>query len=386
MTTTNTVVGTTKQEVPGTETHCPFFYFTDLFLYGMQRDMKILGIETSCDDTAAALIEVDTDGQFFLRAEKTASQIDIHKPYGGVVPEVAAREHAAHIIPVVEYVLQNQKPDIIAVTAGPGLITALLVGMETAKTFSFAWNIPLIPINHIEGHIYSALIPENPNKDPFAHFQFPALALVVSGGHSELILLKDHGVYERIGKTRDDAAGEAFDKVGKLLGFAYPGGPKISKQAKAGKRDAIHFPRPMLQKTSYEFSFAGLKTAARYWLEKHPLGSSEETTSSTSLSDFCASFEEAIVETLVTKTIRAVRQYQPKQVVVVGGVSANTRLREKMAEELSKESTLVALRLCPKKYSMDNAVMIALAGYVHALRDDFTPWQKVEANPNWRIV
>ena len=203
--------------------------------------MKILGIESSCDDTSVALVEA-SDGGFEILAEKTASQIEIHKKYGGVVPEIAGRMHAEKILPVIEEVMKNQdKPDVIAVTSGPGLITGLLVGVEAAKTLSLLWGIPLVGVNHIEGHIHSVKIQNTENK-----IQYPLLALVASGGHSEIILSKAEGVYEKIGGTKDDAAGEAFDKVAKLLGFDYPGGPKISKFAKEGYPEAIKFPRPMI--------------------------------------------------------------------------------------------------------------------------------------------
>ncbi len=335
--------------------------------------MKILGIETSCDDTATAFIDATRNGSFRIIAERRSSQIDIHKQYGGVVPELAARAHAELIMPLITEALAGKKPDVIAVTAGPGLITALMVGVQTAATLSYAWDVPLVAVNHIEGHIYGNWLA------PKQKIVFPALALIVSGGHTELILMKDHGVYKLIGKTRDDAAGECFDKVGKLLGFEYPGGPKIAQEAAAGNAAAIPFPRPMITSKDYDFSFAGLKTAALYWLQKH---SAKKTT----LADVCASFEQAIVDVLVAKTLRAVKEYQPKTVLLGGGVAANKRLRAALTKAVSTAYPKVALTLPPLFATVDNALMIAVAGYFHAKRKDFTSWKKISANPNWRIA
>lgn len=353
--------------------------------------MNILGIESSCDDTAAALVHCSDQG-FFVVAEKTASQIDVHKQYGGVVPEIAGRQHAENIIPVVDAVLYNQsKPDVIAVTAGPGLITGLLVGVEVAKTLSYLWDIPLVATNHIAGHAHSVQIekPEQP-------IEYPAVALIVSGGHTELLLMKNPTNFELIGKTRDDAAGEAFDKVGKLLGFDYPGGPKISAQAIKGDSSTIPFPRPMIDEDNYDFSFAGLKTAALYWLRDndlvavptHPLtrlktgifGTQRE---GPTLNDFCASFEQAVIDTLVTKTIRAVHTHRPKTVLLGGGVSANQKLRDSLQERTNDAN--INLHTPHLRYAMDNAAMIAVAGYYKALKKEFTHWKDIEVDPNWRV-
>ncbi len=325
--------------------------------------MKILAIESSCDDTSVALVEANQAG-FAVLSEKTASQIEVHKKYGGVVPEIAGRMHAEKILPVIEEVINKNKPDIIAVTAGPGLITGLLVGVETAKTLAYLWNLPLVGINHIEGHIYSVEL-EKKND-------FPALALVASGGHTELILIKKPGKYKQIGATRDDAAGECFDKVAKLLDFDYPGGPKISQQAKLGNIDMINFPRPMLNEDNFDFSFSGLKTSALYYLRDHP---------EIDKNDFCASFEQAIVDVLISKTLKAVKKYNPQTVILAGGVSANKKLRQTLEKKLNGIKFLTP----PIKYAMDNAVMIALAGYYHAIKKDFTPWPDLKAEPNWKI-
>lgn len=366
--------------------------------------MTILGIESSCDDTSVALLKADA-GTFEILAEKTASQIDDHKKYGGVVPEVAARKHAEAIIPVIEEVMNGQeKPDAIAVTCGPGLVTGLLVGMEAAKNLSYLWDVPLVRVNHIEGHIYSVLLTgEIPhNSDNRTHhngvdIDFPAVCLIVSGGHTELILMKDHGKYELIGKTRDDAAGEAFDKVAKMLGMDYPGGPKISKEAEGGNPAAIPFPRPMIQSDGFDFSFAGLKTAALYWLRdntpaaiamnplKHIATWLGQPSDGPSLADFCASFEQSIVDVLVAKTTAAEKKYSAQTVILAGGVSANKKLRETLIGQIQKEYPDAVVLSPMPAYSMDNGAMIALAGYYHAVQKDFTPWQTLTPDPNWHV-
>lgn len=355
--------------------------------------MKILGIESSCDDTSVALIEATEEG-FFVIAEKTASQIEVHKKYGGVVPEIAGRMHAENIFPIIESVMEGQsKPDVIAVTAGPGLITGLLVGVEAAKTLSYLWNVPLVGVNHIAGHIHSVLI--NNEQLTINKLEFPALCLIVSGGHTELILMKNHGEYELIGKTRDDAAGECFDKVAKLIGFDYPGGPHISKNATEGNPHAIDFPRPMLNEDNYDFSFAGLKTAALYWLRDHelsaikvnpinlPAGIFGQTSEPPTLNDFCASFEQAIIDVLVSKTLKAAEQFHPKTIILAGGVAANKKLRETL--ESSANSMNYELRTPNLSYCMDNGAMIAVAGYYHALKNNFTPWNEMAVDPNWKV-
>lgn len=358
--------------------------------------MKILGIESSCDDTSVAIIEANEKG-FTILAEKTASQIDVHKKYGGVVPEVAARCHAEAIVPVVEEVMQCQdKPDVIAVTSGPGLVTSLLVGVEAAKSLSYLWDVPLIGVNHIEGHIHSVEIPATSpepttvSNQPLTtsnRIEFPALCLVVSGGHTELVLMKDHGMYERIGYTRDDAAGECFDKAAKLLGYEYPGGPKISKFASLGNPTAIQFPRPMLKENNYDFSFAGLKTAALYWLRENKLMEPEikNNESGVTINDFCASFEQAIVDVLVAKTLRAAEEYKPKSILLVGGVSANKKLRDTLGGALKKQYPSITYLLSPLKYAMDNGAMIAVAGYYLAINKKFNDWRTLEADPGWEV-
>lgn len=350
--------------------------------------MKILGIESSCDDTSVALLEADESG-FRIINEKTASQVDVHKKYGGVIPEIAGRQHAEAIMPVIEEVLGGEKPDVIAATTGPGLITGLIVGAETARTLSYLWDIPLVSTNHIAGHIHSVLLSSQHEKK---EIQFPALCLIVSGGHTELVLMKNHDEYELLGKTRDDAAGEAFDKVAKLLDLEYPGGPKISKLALTGNTKAIQFPRPMMDSDDFDMSFAGLKTSALYWLRDNSLSSSRTTIFRTlfkqfldpkptaTINDFCASFEQAIIDVLVQKTLRAIGKYKPQTLILSGGVSANKKLRE----ELQSISPIPFLY--PElKYCMDNAAMIAVAGYYKAIKKEFINWRDVRANPNWEV-
>ncbi len=331
--------------------------------------MKILGIETSCDDTSAALVE-RTDAGFVVHKNTVSSQIDIHKKYGGIVPEVAGRAHADMIIPVIRETI-SEPPDVIAVTAGPGLITSLVVGVEVAKGLSMGWgDIPIVRTNHIEGHIYSVLLGDSAPKE----IVFPALALIVSGGHTELILMRDHGDYKLVGRTRDDAAGECFDKIGKLVGFSYPGGPKISKAAKNGNPKALSLPRPMIGSGDFDFSFAGLKTAARYWLEDNELGKEIST------EDFCASVEQTIVDVLIKKTVNAAAVHNVKTIILGGGVSANPKLRDTLLQNFP--NTIIP----ELQYTTDNAAMIAAAGYFHAIKKQFTPWRELTADPGWELV
>ncbi len=346
--------------------------------------MLIIGIESSCDDTSVALVEcsdptsLGSDGQskgHFVIAEKTASQIDIHAKYGGVVPEIAGRMHAEKIVPLIEEVLKNQKnPDAIAVTSGPGLVTGLIVGAEAARTLSFVKNIPLIAINHLEGHIHSVEIPVSQSQIPNP-IEFPALALIVSGGHTEIVLMRDHGDYEILGKTKDDAAGECFDKVAKILGLPYPGGPQISKLAETGNTKAIDFPRPMLDQENFDFSFAGLKTSALYWLRDNKLDKKITT------NDFCASVEQAIIDVLIAKTLLAAKAHKPKTIILAGGVAANKKLRETFKKYFSSINLLIP----SIQYCMDNATMIAIAGYYKAKKNQYIDWRELEVDPNWNL-
>lgn len=331
--------------------------------------MKILSIESSCDDTSVTLLKASQEG-FLPLEEKTASQIKVHKKYGGVVPEIAGRKHAEKIIPTIEAVMKAyEKPDAIAVTIGPGLMTGLMVGVEAAKTLSYLWNVPIIPVNHLEGHIYSPKI-QNPDRKDNIEYKFPALVLIASGGHTELILMKDHRKYKQIGATVDDAAGEAFDKVAQLLDLEYPGGPQIEQKAKDGDPQAIDFPRPMINSDDYDFSFSGLKTAVLYWLKDNKVGKDE------SLENICASFQQAVVDVLEAKIRKAIKQFNPNTILLTGGVSANQLLRE------SFENEDINIYFPLKKYCMDNATMIGIAGYYQQKSEKMPSWQQVQADPN----
>ena len=326
--------------------------------------MKILGIETSCDETAAAVVE---DGARIL-SNQVSSQVEIHARYGGIVPEVASRQHILAIIPVIEQAMTEAGTswndiDGIAVTAGPGLAGSLLIGVNTAKAISMSRNIPLTGVNHLEGHIYANWISQNSTTP-----EFPLLALIVSGGHSDLVVMKDHGSYELIGRTRDDAAGEAFDKAARILNLGYPGGPAIQKASESGT-PSIDLPRSWIKGTS-DFSFSGIKTA---------LLRLEESNLIENKLDAAASFQEAVAEVLVTKTINAAEEHGIKQIILAGGVAANKPLRERLVRESILPVLVPEIRLCT-----DNAAMIAacgffrfLAGKVDGLSLDVSPGLKL---------
>jgi len=341
--------------------------------------MRVLGIETSCDDTSIAIVSL-VKKRFQIEVNVTASQVLMHRQYGGVVPEVAAREHAVTILPTLKAALQKSKRswrdiDAIAVTGGPGLNTALLVGVETARTLGYVLKKPIVRVNHIEGHVVSNWAGKN-----ISDIKFPAVALIVSGGHTELILLKKFGQYRLLGKTRDDAVGEAFDKVAKLFGLSYPGGPAVSKCATSGNPKTYNFPRSMFSRGSLEFSYAGLKTAVLY--KKQELGRLNKQI----MNDLCASFQAAAVDQLVEKSKRALALTSAKTFLLGGGVAANSLLRQQLATMITKNFPSVechqpVLSLCP-----DNAAMIAIAGIFHARHKDFTLWPKLKADPNWELV
>ena len=313
--------------------------------------MLVLGVETSCDETAAAVVE---DGRH-VRANVVASQIATHAQYGGVVPEVASRQHVATIIPVLEKAVadagvQFRDLDAIAVTAGPGLVGALLVGVETAKALAFALGKPLIAVNHLAGHLAAAFIVEGDAAPP----TYPHLALLVSGGHTALIRIDGPGQTRLLGATRDDAAGEAFDKVGKMLGLGYPGGVAIDKRAASGDTRAVALPRALAGRDDLDFSFSGLKTAVATLLARRAQPEGQE------LNDFCASFQSAVVDVLVRKSRRALALQGLTSLVVCGGVAANRGLRAALAVAAQEDG--FALHIPAPKYCTDNAVMIAAAG------------------------
>lgn len=346
--------------------------------------MRILGIETSCDETAVALLSASGSlkaPKFKVLKNLVSSQIKIHRKTGGVVPEVAARNHVEIIVPLIKKALGNSLPDVIAATSGPGLITALRIGLDAARVFSIVKKIPIIGVNHLEGHIYANWlrpIGVNPNSK-FQIPNFPALCLIVSGGHTELVLMEDHGKYKKIGATRDDAAGEAFDKTAKLLGLPYPGGPEVARLALGANPFAFSFPRPMMQSDDFDFSFSGLKTAVRTFVQARGKMTKKE------IKDTCAGVQAAIVDVLVAKTIRAAKAYKVKSVILAGGVSANAHLRETLGAALKAEMIKASYHIPPIEYTGDNAAMIAAAGFFHAARKDFSNPLKLDVRANWEL-
>lgn len=328
---------------------------------------RILGIETSCDETAAAVVE----DRAKVLSSVVASQIEAHREYGGVVPEIAARHHVEAIGPVVEQALRDagvslDDIDAVAVTRGPGLIGSLLVGVCAAKAIAWQRELPLLAINHLEGHVRSAFI-EHPQ------ITFPAIALVASGGHTALYLCPEEGVYRLLARTRDDAAGEAFDKVAKLLGLGYPGGPIIEKLSEGANEKAIRFPRAQMKDRSLDFSFSGLKTAVRQHVEKQGLVRAAEGQAPvpTVIRDLVASFQKAVVDALIDRTLRACHAESIHTVLVTGGVACNGRLRQAFDEAAAAENLSV---FTPSpRYTTDNAAMIAAAAFLHHDRGDFAP-------------
>jgi len=346
--------------------------------------MKILAIETSCDETAITVLQ---GGAGFLKLEKNLlySQIAIHKKYGGVVPELAARKHAETMLPLLsQAVTKNylKKIDYLAVTSGPGLITSLLLGLTMAKALAYLNKLPLVGVNHIEGHIYSNWL-SHPELLKAKNKYFPALVLVVSGGHTELILMLGHGRYQLIGQTLDDAVGECFDKVAKLLGLGYPGGPIISRLALSGRPQAYDLPRPMINSGDFNFSFSGLKTAVLYSLQK------KNRLNQRDIADYAAAFQQAAVEVLVTKTMAAARKYQVKSIMLGGGVAANQSLRQSLQD--SSGQIRVPFFSPDLKYTGDNAAMIATAAYyglVAKKAEVFRGTKVLDIRPhaNWQLA
>jgi N6-L-threonylcarbamoyladenine synthase len=340
--------------------------------------MKILGIETSCDETAASIAEGKGDKVKIL-SNIISSQIEIHKKWGGVVPEVAAREHLLNILPVIKEAMEKadikspKSIDAIAVTAGPGLITSLITGVETAKTLSFAWQKPLISVNHIESHVYANFLDGT-------QMNFPALILTVSGGHNMLVLMKDHGKYQIIGKTRDDAAGEAFDKAAQILGLGYPGGPAIAEAASKckTKNQDISLPRPMFNSSGYDFSFSGLKTALLYAAKKDKNLEQRKN-------QYACEFQQAIIDVLIKKTIKAAQKYNVKTIALSGGVSANKELRKQLEETAQLKIPGITMAIPALKYTTDNAAMVAGAGFFLARQKKYISWKKIKTNCNLAI-
>lgn len=388
--------------------------------------MKILGIETSCDETAVSIIEAtgkwNVDFEYRILGNALLSQT-VHSHYGGVFPSLARREHELNLIPLLrkafeeagmletgssptetiedilnrendlrpralEFLAAHKRPDIdaIAVTHGPGLEPALWVGVNFARALATAWNLPIVPVNHMEGHIIVSMTGfGNPSYGKLATFKFPLLSLLISGGHTELVLSREWMRYELIGQTRDDAVGEAFDKVARLLDLPYPGGPEMDKLAKRARdmgltKPHIQLPRPMLDTNDYDFSFSGLKTAVRRIVEAHaPL--TEETKMG-----IAQEFEEACADVLVAKTLRALEEHNVESLVVGGGVSANLYIRGRLAEGIKEYGLSTRLLVPPRELATDNALMIALAGYFRALKKEFAEPETIRANGNLKLA
>ena len=385
--------------------------------------MRILGIETSCDETGVTLIEASgdfgADFRFHTLGNALLSQIAIHAPYGGVFPNLAKREHAKNLVPIMMEALaeagelhdgaedpdleslrtilareselfdqlgvflsSHKKPaiDAIAVTHGPGLEPALWVGVNFARALALAWDVPIVATDHMEGHIVLSMMRE----DRLADIEFPILSLLISGGHTEIVLSRAWHIYEKIGATRDDAAGEAFDKVARLMDLPYPGGPEISRLAALARQEKIPreiiLPRPMLHEHNYDFSFSGLKTAVRRVVEANTPLSDEMK------KELAREFEDAVADVLVGKTMRAVEEFGARAVVVGGGVSANTHIRHCLAEALAKAGQPATLLVPPRELSTDNALMIAIAGYFRAIKGEFADPTGLKASGNLTLA
>jgi N6-L-threonylcarbamoyladenine synthase len=385
--------------------------------------MIILGIETSCDETAVSVATV-RDEELSIAANVVSSQVALHTKWGGVVPNLAAREHLKNIIPVIGKALEKARVtakniDLIAVTAGPGLIPALLIGTSTAKTLSYLWKKPLIGIHHIEGHIYANFIEDKigvstksqitnskqiqkskiKNSKP-DEIKFPILCLVVSGGHTQLVLMKKHLDYEIIGETQDDAAGEAFDKVARMLGLGYPGGPAIAEAAKRVARSvkretknamrstihAMRLPRPMINSGDFNFSFSGLKTAVLYLVKKNEKLLKDESF----IDEVSHEFQQAVIDVLIHKTLAAARKYNPKTIMLAGGVSANLELRNQLNQKTGTALPHTSFFLLPASYSIDNAAMIAAAAFFRLKykknRDWQNNWKNLAVDANLKLI
>jgi len=364
--------------------------------------MTILGIETSCDDTGIAVLEV-TEGEtpaFRILSNAIASQIDVHQEYGGVFPSLAKREHIKNLPITLKKSLQEsgvEKTDAIAVTYGPGLAPCLWTGINFAKELAQKWNVPLVPVDHMEGHLLIGLTANEKSQNPKPKFQtnlnfqvpndvFPAVALIVSGGHTQLVLVKDIGDYQLIGETRDDAAGECFDKTARILGLPYPGGPEIAKQAADFKIQNSNFkislPRPMMHTKDYDFSFSGLKTAVLYDYKARP---EQERQSKEYIQEMASEIQQSVIDVLLHKTMKAAEEFGAKSVILGGGVSANDELRHVLTNKAGAIN--VKTLMPPKNLSTDNGLMIALAGYFTYKANSYekNP-ENIAATPNLRIA
>ncbi len=353
--------------------------------------MTILGIETSCDETSASVVYANLKNQSVkILSNIVASSLTLHSKTGGIIPEIAAREQVKYIIPVIEQALTDSnlyflssknyslssiinRPsiDAIAITVGPGLIGSLLVGVETAKTLAYAWNKPIIPVNHLIGHIYANWMMED-GKWKMENILFPAIALIVSGGHTDLVLMRKHGNIKWLGGTRDDAAGEALDKIGRLLGLPYPGGPSIEKASERGDASRFTFPRPMIDSDDFDFSFSGLKTAVLRKTKTIQQFNNE------TIADLAASVQQAVIDVLVAKTLKAAKAYKVNSILLSGGVAANQALRDRFKLEIGNLKLEIPLSVPSKSLCTDNAAMIATAAFFNYKP---TPWKKITANP-----
>jgi N6-L-threonylcarbamoyladenine synthase len=336
---------------------------------------RILAIETSCDETAAAVV---ADGRHIL-SNVVASQVDLHARYGGVFPEMASRAHIEAIVPVIEEAMEQAHVgwsdlDALAVTYGPGLVGSLLVGVNAAKGLALGRNLPLIPVNHIEAHIYAHWLQTDSEGSAPADLAFPLLVLIVSGGHTELVVMRDHGAYEYLGGTLDDAAGEAFDKVGRLLGLSYPGGPAIEAAARRGDPTAFQLPRAWMEGT-YDFSFSGLKTAVLRLVQQYG-----DTPRGQLQADIAASFQESVVDVLSAKAVAAAEEYDATAILLAGGVSANKRLRAVTRDRASIPVYYPPIFLCT-----DNAAMIAACGHFRFRAGERAGWD-LGVTPGLRLV
>jgi N6-L-threonylcarbamoyladenine synthase len=338
--------------------------------------MRVLGLETSCDETAAAVVEASDGLRGRVLADVVHTQQDVHEKWGGVVPELASRDHLQRVLPVIDEALGKAGCELgdldgISVTRGPGLVGALLVGVQVGKSLALASRLPLVGVNHIEGHLLAVLLSEQAPSPPW-------LALVVSGGHTSLYVVRSLGEYEPLGHTLDDAAGEAFDKVAKLLGLPYPGGAHVDRLARTGNPQAIDFPRGLSRRSraAFDFSFSGLKTAVLMHVREHGVPRGE------ALADLCASFQEAVCDALTQRAVRAARQARLPAMVICGGVAANSRLRELARERCAAED--IALYLPEPRLCTDNGAMIAMAGAHRLLRGERAD-PAMSADPGWRL-
>jgi N6-L-threonylcarbamoyladenine synthase len=364
--------------------------------------MLILSLETSCDDTAVAVAQIKNQ-KITILSNTVSSQLAIHAPWGGVVPNLAAREHLANFLPVLDTALRKagkkiEDIDLIAATHGPGLIPCLMVGTTAARTLAYFFNKPLIGIHHIEGHIYANFVGKSQISNLKSQI-FPVLCLVVSGGHTQLILMKEHLDYKIIGETLDDAAGEAFDKVARILVLGYPGGPAIAKYASQWKSQIsnlksqknsefkiqnskfpIVLPRPMLKSDDFNFSFSGLKTAVLYLVKKNP----KILKNSKMISGVCFEFQQAVIDVLIAKTLKAAEKYKPKTIMLAGGVSANQELRKQLGKAINKTLKDTKYQIPDTKYSIDNAAMITAAAYFRW--NSLNQSQKKKTKYNWQCL